>query len=292
MLLMILSRFFSSARNAELQMETLNIMAKYQVVFTKLEAAVKKLCFIRKTRERLSLKTFFRKFRENCSATSKEIMAVPAVKRLKAAILTIIRLHKKSRISILRKYMLKFQLMAEVKRYAEVSEQRIKESNKQGNKDKEIASLKQWVKQKAKEVENLKKLQESLKERLRQDRGMSNDPKIASPRSTKHSKDHVKALKARIRELEGDNKVLRQEWEETESSVESFIQEVTEMIESQEFARTFYEIIELKLETEDKETDTDIGGSNIKPELNKKSPQVMTARVKPASKFNKKYKFL
>jgi len=242
MLLKIISRFFYYDRNAELQIETLNIMAKYQVMFTKLETTVKKLCLIRRTRELLNLKTFFKKFRDNCLATPKEMLAMKALKKLKAAMLTMIRIHKRNRISLLRKYMLKFQLMAEAKKYAEVNEQRIRESSKQEDKDKEISSLNQWIKQKEKEVENLKKRQESVKKRLKQDRGMSNDSKktrIASPRSFKHSKDHVKALKSRIRELERDNKVLREELEETEASVEDFIQEIYEIIESQDFARTF-----------------------------------------------------
>eukprot|EP00826_Nyctotherus_ovalis_P022848 TRINITY_DN1763_c0_g3_i6.p1 TRINITY_DN1763_c0_g3~~TRINITY_DN1763_c0_g3_i6.p1 ORF type:complete len:278 (+),score=98.73 TRINITY_DN1763_c0_g3_i6:326-1159(+) len=277
-------------------METLNIMAKYQVAFTKLEATVQKLCCMRRTRELLCMKAFFRKFRENSKTTSKKMQAVTALKKVKKAIQNVFRIRKKARVFLLRKYLLRFQVMAEARKCAE---EMSKTSSKEaiGEKDKEIASLKQWVKQKAKEVENLKKVQESLKERLRQDRGTSSDSKrakVASPKSCKHSKDHVRALKGRIRELERENKVLREEWEETEGSVENFIQEVTEMIESQEFARTFLEHgVELKLETEeDKETDADVGGSSVKPELVKKSPHVMTARVKPASKFNKKYKLL
>lgn len=271
-------------------------MAKYQVVFTKLEATVQKLCYMRRTRELLCMKAFFRKFRENCKTMSKKMQAVTALKKVKKAIRNMLRTHKKTRASLLRKYLLKFKVMAEARKYAE---EMGKASTKKGisEKDKEIASLRQWVNQKAKEVENLRKVQDSLKERLRQDRGTSSDSKrlkVTSPRSCKHSKDHAKALKSRVRELERENKVLREEWEETEGSVENFIQEVTEMIESQEFARNFLcPGVELKLETEeDKETDADVGGSSAKAELAKKSPHVMTARAKPAAKFNKKYKLL
>ena len=199
-----------------------------------METVVSKLCNIKRTREIMNLKMFFRKFRENCKAISSNMLAEAAVKKVKSAVSSIIRIYKKNRLVSLRSYLLKYQLINEAMKFAKEKKQKLEEKYKKVivGKDKEINSLEEKAKLKLKEINVMKKTQKSLKEKLKQEHGVLKDSKKG-----KYSEEYIKSLKGKVRELQRDNKVLKEEWNATENSVENFVQEITEMIESQEFAR-------------------------------------------------------
>lgn len=229
-------------------------MAKYQVVFTKLDNAIRKIARIRKMKNKLTLQRAFEKYRKSANKITNSISLkqTELLGKIKGNLKNLMKIYSRKRKIIIFKYFNKFKSFVENRNHYEKVEKKIKEINEKYKKetslkDQNLTNLEQKIKQKTVEVEKLRENENLLKEKIKQKEereialkdALEKFKKSAKPESVKKGKDGeelLKELENKIRMLEAENKTLKEQWDLTQGNVEDFVQVITELIDSKDFA--------------------------------------------------------
>ncbi len=228
-------------------------MAKYQLVFIRLESTVSRLIRIRKGRQTLVLAKAMERLRTNV-ATARRVEGEGAgsvLRKLRTAARTLEGQYIRVRTRAKARLLARWRLAAENVRAAQKTDKAIKEASEKwkkelGTKEAKISQLEQNAKKNADEIEELKRaeslLSQTLKELEEKEKAMREAVEKFRKRGAddrklpKDAEERLRELETHIRALEGDNKALREQIGATEGNVESFIQEMSDLIDSREFA--------------------------------------------------------
>eukprot|EP00826_Nyctotherus_ovalis_P063780 TRINITY_DN9354_c0_g12_i1.p1 TRINITY_DN9354_c0_g12~~TRINITY_DN9354_c0_g12_i1.p1 ORF type:complete len:294 (+),score=82.49 TRINITY_DN9354_c0_g12_i1:205-1086(+) len=238
-------------REAIAKLEGINKMTKYQLVFIKMQTVLSKLCVLMRNKELIKLQKGFDKLRGSAVRTEKA-KAKNALTRLKNTLEAVTKIKERSTKGQLAQFVCRWRtavarhrILEGVRRKHALLEE--KQKKELISKNRTISALKQELQQHNSEVTALKEQQGTLKWRLKEGR-LQTKPK--SP-DAKSSEDSVQLLEARLERLEAQNRDLRDRLESAEVNVEDFIQGVSEILDSHEFARSFGVSVGLRLEEVD-----------------------------------------
>ncbi len=233
------------------------MMAKYQVVFIKLEAAVQKLTSFQNARQQLLLQRAFSRFRRNArlaaAETGKAQLAAAVFRKVRSKVSILVKICAQKRKMHLAKTLHQLKNFATFSIDSQKLERKLKDlaekqKRESATKEQTICELEAQTNKKTSEIESLRTTEAELTETLKAkeetevalkdtlEKFKKTKPGSAKP---KNSEEKIKELEGKIRALENENKMLREEWDATETNVESFVKEISDMIDSQEFTR-FY----------------------------------------------------
>jgi chromosome segregation ATPase len=239
-------------RGTELHMETLNMMAKYQMVYLKLESTVLSLARMCRTRHLVMVQRAFERLRSHArtwpQTHAQQVQST--LQHMKAMLATIIGTFRTKQRLLLISAVGRWRRTAEGVRVQESREKamaEVEERHKKavGAKDQTIAGAEQKLRQCAKELAGLKDNEKALKLALKEkeDRektlkeNLENHKKRESEdkRLPKKTEDKILSLEQQMKSLEGENRELRERLEATDENVGGFIQEMTDVLDSHEF---------------------------------------------------------
>ena len=229
------------------------MMAKYQVVFLRLETAVQSLAKVKNRRMKLILQRAFSKYRANAKKAkyNEQNKSNLILKKVKGTVSGLVQICGRKLTILFTRYLGKLRLHHELTKHSTEIEHKLKElaeNHKKENtaKDQAMGIIEQKLQQKAAEMIALKGSETLLKDKLiqkdEQERALKevlDKFRKAKPEAKKAPKvyeEKVKELENKIKALENENKTLKDEWDATETNVESFVREISEMMETQEFA--------------------------------------------------------
>ncbi len=228
-------------------------MTKYQLVFIKLAAAVRKLGQVRETRQLLAKRRAFDRYRE-CTTMLRQCVGYKAqalVGKMKAALQTLVStcrgLHAVSLArsmrrwrqvcwtsTILSKHELNFKAAEDAAKLA------------LARKDRTLAELEQKLQTTAAEIAHLKASKITLRQTLK-DSESKEQALLESLQKSKQkqredktlprkSDNKLQALEQQLAALEQIRQKLRERLDSTENGVGLFVNEMNEMLDSHEFA--------------------------------------------------------
>ncbi len=240
-------------RTEILQLESVNVLAKYQLVLVKLRAAVAKVVRIARARDLCRLQRAFGRYRGNV-AVARNVQTHRArmlLEQMQTAIQGVARVYRRKRRARVLRFMerwrhlsSKAQISKELtKRVASTEERHKKELS---SHDRKLATLEQKTQQQGAEAAELQGRTMSLKQAIANKEEKEHALRDTLERVKKHEgeerklpqkvEEKLRTLETHMVGLEAENKELRERLESTESSVGGFVQEVSEVLDSQEFA--------------------------------------------------------
>lgn len=243
-----------------LHLETMNMMTKYQLVFIKLETAVAKMMRIRKMRNLMEKQKAFERYRRNTKFIKgfhgfKAKFILEKIKKAMDSISTIFNNKKHIQMAaFFNKWESTVSIAQNQKKY-EGKIQSLQQSHEKIIKQHEnsLAQIEQTVQHHIREISALKETEKSLKQVIKEkedkekyllealEKAKREDSRKQMP---KNIEERLQGLETTVSSLEGENRELRERLEATEGNVGDFITEMTDLLDSQEFASILIEKLE------------------------------------------------
>ncbi len=244
------------SRASELHIETLNMMAKYQIVYLRFEAAVEKLAHLRKTRRTLQLRRAFVRYRAAGSTGPVAPEQLESLSnKLRSSLVRLGQLAEtKARTQPESRALFRWRGATAFLRERAAAERRARQAEEKRKaeliaKDKELDALTQKQKQREGEIEGLREaeatLQAEIKEKEERERAMKEtldkfksvrDGGVADDkRLSKKVEEKIHRLEVRARTLEKENQTLREQVDNEEADTAAFINEMNEVLDSTQF---------------------------------------------------------
>jgi len=229
-------------------------MAKYQLVFVKLRAAAQRIVQITRNYELLKKHKSFTIYRENVSKIKEceQNKAKTILDTIKSALKNMVRIRDSKRKIILSKYALKWKenvqrirIYKEMNKKITQTEEKLKKEL--SAKEKSISALEQKLQQHVNEAvtlkENEKNLKQTIKEKEEKEKILKemfekvkrNKDTDDNKRMPKSVEERLQILENHVSNLENENKELKERLESTDSNVGGFIQEISEILDSNDF---------------------------------------------------------
>ena len=223
------------------------MMSKYQLVFVKLESSLIRTIRSRLSRERvLLLRAFTRWWKKKYIHTIKaNAINEFATSSIRSSLRNCLSLNRKTKLFYLRKRLLKWKISS---KHATIAKRtKVKFQAESAKLRKAIEEKDEVIKTNSKACHTLtskiaelnsciSKLKEEQKKGEEQEKSLRTKLEAMKKKDMQSKDDKINQLKNQIAFLESDNNELKQKIDSTEASVASFIQEMNQLVDNQEFS--------------------------------------------------------
>ena len=226
-----------------LKMRTINEIGRHQISFVKFKTALKNFITIMKTKEALIIMRSFRKFRENAQIPNTSI-----IRKVKSTLAQLLHIYERHAELACRNSFKKFKIMTEVVWQLDQNIKSVQSTYKKDlrTKNEGVTLMKIRINEKVDEISKLKQIETNLKYKIKQKNESIKSIKelLMKGKISTQSEEKVTELESKISLLKTENVSLKEQWNDAETKVRSFITDITNMIESQKVLSTLFKHIE------------------------------------------------
>jgi chromosome segregation ATPase len=237
-----------SVRGRMKQLREMNDVMRYQLALMKIRSAIAKLHRLTRQKETLRIQRAFSRFKTAVANCSEQSTTKRVLENIKKTLKDLIKVRLIKEQSLLLRFVNrwrgvvnKVKVAKEVDKTIKATEEKLKKELKA--KTLSVTVLENKFQQQVEEGKELKKVENSLREKLKEKEEQENSIKESleklrkrdSQGNNKISDNKLQSLKTNLIRLENENRELKEKLDTTESSVDGFVKEVNELLDSHEF---------------------------------------------------------
>ena len=246
-----------SSKNAFLQVETLGMMTKYQLVFVKMESAFAKVFNSNKLRDQKKAQSAFRKMRDNALSKRMTVGCQPEIiyGKLKKNVVSLLKIYQRQQLIRTNQAFSRWKVAIELdnarqKISKDMADQMKDASDSLKRKEKKLKHIEDDIQENEKQntrlynvVKDTKKL---IEETEIQEEALAkevNQLRSTRTRSTQGEIDKkITALEDQLATLQFTNREIKSETERTDFNIQNFISEMDTFLDANELSTTLEEI--------------------------------------------------
>lgn len=232
------------------KLEEANELMRYQLALIKIRSAISKLHRLVKYKERFKLQRAFAHFKTVIKKNSEQSRTIIILANIKKALNNIIKTRQAKQQTLVLRFVCrwrnvvdKIKVAKEVDKKVKTTEEKLKKELK--IKTQSVVVLDKKFQQQVEEGRELKKVENSLRQALKEKEDQENNMKEALEKLRKRdtlgnikvTDNKLLSLRANLTRLENENRELKEKLETTENGVDGFVKEVNDLLDSHSFER-------------------------------------------------------
>jgi len=240
-----------SFRGRMKQLQEMNNLMRYQLALIKTRSAIAKLHRLVKQKEALRLRRGFSRLRIAVANCSEQNRAKRILENVKKILKDLIKIRAIKEEGLLQRFVSRWKnvvnrikVAKEIDKKVKATEEKLKKELKA--KAQSVIALENKFQQQVEEGKELKKAENSLRQVLKEKEEQENNIKESLERlkkrdtqgNAKVSDSKLQSLKRNVIRLENENRELKEKLDTTETSVDGFVKEVNELLDSYELECT------------------------------------------------------